>query len=61
MLNVLTKTTTATLVGCGLTKDAAIIANLVAAVVTVIKIFIPIALIIFGMLDLGKAVMMKRQ
>mgnify|MGYP000453174338 CR=1 FL=1 len=57
MLNVLTKTTTATLVGCGLTKDAAIIANLVAAVVTVIKIFIPIALIIFGMLDLGKAVM----
>ena len=51
MLNLLTN-----LSDCGLTSDAAVIANLVHAVIN-IKIFIPIVLIIFGMLDLGKAVM----
>jgi hypothetical protein len=52
MLNLLTN-----LSDCGLTSDAAVIANLVHAVINIIKIFIPIVLIIFGMLDLGKAVM----
>lgn len=42
---------------CGLTNDAVLIANIFHSVIVVIKIFIPIVLIIFGMLDLGKAVM----
>lgn len=42
---------------CGLTSDAVLIANIFHSVIVVIKIFIPIALIVFGMLDLGKAVM----
>lgn len=42
---------------CGLASDAVLIANIFHSVIVVIKIFIPIVLIIFGMLDLGKAVM----
>lgn len=42
---------------CGLTSDAVLIANIFHSVIVVIKIFIPIALIVFGMLDLGRAVM----
>ena len=42
---------------CGLTNDAVLIANIFHSVIVIIKVFIPIALIIFGMLDLGKAVM----
>ena len=43
---------------CGgtITIDA-IVPNVISTAVTIIKIGIPIALIIFGMLDLGKAVM----
>lgn len=46
------------LVTCGgtITIDE-IVPNVVSSVVTVIKIIIPIFLIIFGMLDMGKAVM----
>ena len=45
-------------VSCGngaITVDA-IIPNVISTVVTIIKIGVPIFLIIFGMLDLGKAV-----
>lgn len=52
MLNVLAGSIT-----CGgMTMDA-LIPNLTSSFVTIIKIFIPVVLIFFGMLDLGKAVM----
>ncbi len=44
-------------VSCGGYSFEAIIPNLVHSAVTLIKIFIPIILIIFGMLDMGKAVL----
>ena len=51
MLNVLAN------ISCGPFTIDETIPNLVSLVVTVIQVFIPIALIIFGMLDMGKAVM----
>lgn len=50
MLNVLD------LVTCGSMQIEAIIPNLVSYVIDAIKIFVPIILIIFGMLDLAKAI-----
>ena len=44
-------------VACGGYTFDAIIPNLVSALVNLIKIFIPIILIVFGMLDMGKAVL----
>lgn len=37
------------------------IPNLVSTIITIIKIVVPILLIIFGMLDLGKAVMASKE
>lgn len=51
MMNVLETVT------CGGYTFEAIIPNLVHSAVTLIKIFIPIILIVFGMLDMGKAVL----
>lgn len=51
MLNVLN------LVTCGEMTIEAIIPNLVSGAVTILKIAVPIILIIYGMLDLAKAVM----
>ena len=50
------------LVTCGgtITIDE-IVPNVVSSVVTIIKIIIPIFLIIFGMLDLGKAVIAGKE
>lgn len=56
MLNVLAETSI-NFSSCGLSNDAIVLANLVKNVITIIKVFIPIALILYGMLDLGKAVM----
>ena len=44
---------------CG--SDATEIMNLTSTIVTLIKIGVPILLIIFGMLDLGKAVMAQKE
>ena len=52
MLNVLEG-----LVGCGEFTFDPILPNLVHYAVLAIQVFIPIVLIIFGMLDMGKAVM----
>lgn len=51
MLNVLDTVT------CGGMAIEAIIPNLVSGAITALKIFVPIILIIFGMIDLAKAVM----
>ena len=48
---------------CGngiLTMDI-MIPNIVSLIVTLIKIGVPVLLIIFGMLDLGKAVMAQKE
>ncbi len=37
------------------------IAGIIAAVIFLIKVIVPIALVIFGMLDLGKAVMSQKE
>ncbi len=37
------------------------IASIIAAVIFLIKVVVPIALVIFGMLDLGKAVMSQKE
>lgn len=42
---------------CGPITIDRIVPNVISTAVTIIKIGIPVALIIFGMLDLGKAVM----
>ena len=44
----------------GITMDATI-PHLVSLVITAIQIVVPILLIIFGMLDLGKAVMAQKE
>lgn len=61
MLNVLAKN--GTIVFCnGIDAGMdAIIPNTVSAVVNIIKIGVPIILIIYGMLDLGKAVMANEE
>ena len=46
-----------TLVNCGGLEIPAAIPNLVHLIILGIKIFIPVVLIIFGMIDLGRAVM----
>lgn len=51
MLNVLDMVT------CGGMTIDAVIPAIVSTIVTAIKIFIPIVLIIFGMLDMGRAVL----
>lgn len=43
----------------GITMDA-VLPNLISTVVNVIKIGVPIILIIFGMIDFGKAVMAQK-
>lgn len=44
-------------VTCGTVEIDSIVPYVLSEAITIIKIFIPIALILFGMLDLGKAVM----
>ena len=50
-------------VGCGgvITKMDSIIPTLTSNIVNLIKIGVPILLIIFGMLDLGKAVVAQKE
>ncbi len=50
--------------GCNLTENITLepkIVNLVANIITLIKIVIPVLLIIWGMLDLGKAVIAQKE
>ncbi len=50
-------------VKCGtmIPKMATIIPNLTSTIVDILKIGVPVLLIIFGMLDLGKAVMAQKE
>lgn len=49
-------------VSCGgITGIPELIPNLVSLAYNIIKIFVPIALILYGMLDLGKAVMQQKE
>lgn len=49
------------LVNCGTFEIPTQIANVVGTIINLIKIAVPILLIIFGMLDLGKAVMAQKE
>lgn len=49
------------LVNCGNFDVPDQIANVIGTIINLIKIAVPILLIIFGMLDLGKAVMAQKE
>ncbi len=49
-------------VSCGGINDIPVlIPGITSLLVTIIQIFVPVALIIFGMIDLGKAVMQQKE
>ena len=47
--------------GNGLLEMNVMIPNIVSLLVTLVKIVVPVLLILFGMLDLGKAVMAQKE